>query len=65
MRLIGRYTFETLQKVIQGVFGFSKKDNNYILELFSIRFVIVPNVDVTIYVRNNQDYIKIGTFELH
>lgn len=65
MRLIGRYTFETLQKVIQGVFGFSKKDNNYILELFSIRFVIVPNVVVTIYVRNNQDYIKIGTFELH
>lgn len=65
MRLIGRYTFETLQKVIQGVFGFSKKDNNYILELFSIRFVIVPNVDVTIYVRNNQDYIRIGTFELH
>ena len=65
MRLIGRYTFETLQKAIQGVFGFSKKDNNYILELFSIRFVIVPNVDVTIYVRNNQDYIRIGTFELH
>ena len=65
MRLIGRYTFETLQKVIQGVFGFSKKDNNYILELFSIRFVIVPNVVVTIYVRNNQDYIRIGTFELH
>ena len=65
MRLIGRYTFEALQKVIQGVFGFSKKDNNYILELFSIRFVIVPNVDVTIYVRNNQDYIRIGTFELH
>ena len=65
MRLIGRYTFETLQKVIQGVFGFSKKDNNYILELFSIRFVIVPNADVTIYVRNDQDYIKIGTFELH
>ena len=65
MRLIGRYTFETLQKGIQGVFGFSKKDNNYILELFSIRFVIVPNVVVTIYVRNNQDYIKIGTFELH
>ena len=65
MRLIGRYTFETLQKVIQGVFGFSKKDNSYILELFSIKFVIVPNVVVTIYVRNNQDYIRIGTFELH
>ena len=65
MRLIGRYTFEALQKAIQGVFAFSKKDGDYILELFAIKFVITPSVSVTIYVRNSQDYIEIGTFELH
>lgn len=65
MRLIGRYTFEALQKAIQGVFGFSKKDNDYVLELFAIKFVITPNVSVTIYVRNSQDYIEIGTFKLN
>lgn len=65
MRLVGQYTFETLRKAIQGVFGFYRKDNDYILELFSIRIVVTPNICVVLYIRNDQDYIKIGTFELH
>lgn len=65
MRLVGQYTFETLRKAIQGVFGFYKQDNNYILEMFSIRAVIVPNTLIILYIRNDQDYTKIGTFELH
>ena len=65
MRLVGQYTFEALRKAIQGVFGSYKKDNDYILELFSLRIVITPNVCVVLYIRNDQDYIKIGTFELH
>ena len=65
MRLVGQYTFEALRKAIQGVFGFYKKDNDYILELFSLRIVITPSTSVVLYVRNDKDYIKIGTFELH
>ena len=65
MRLVGQYTFEALRKAIQGVFGFYKKDNDYYLELFSLRIVIVQNVCVVLYVRNDKDYTKIGTFELH
>lgn len=65
MRLVGQYTFEALRKAIQGVFGFYKKDNDYYLELFSIRIVIVPKVRVVLYIRNDQDYTEIGTFELH
>lgn len=65
MRLVGQYTFEALRKAIQGVFGFYKKDNDYYLELFSIRMVIVPKVCVVLYIRNDQDYTEIGTFELH
>lgn len=65
MRLVGQYTFEALRKAIQGVFGFYKKDNDYYLELFSLRIVIVPNVRVVLYIRNDQDYTEIGTFELH
>lgn len=65
MRLVGQYTFEALRKAIQGVFGFYKKDNDYILELFSLRIVITPNVCAILYIRNDQAYIKIGTFELH
>lgn len=65
MRLVGQYTFEALRKAIQGVFGFYKKDNDYYLELFSIRIVIVPKVRIVLYIRNDQDYTEIGTFELH
>ena len=65
MRLVGQYTFEALRKAIQGVFGFYKKDNDYYLELFSIHIVIVPKVCVVLYIRNDQDYTEIGTFELH
>lgn len=65
MRLVGQYTFEALRKAIQGVFGFYKKDNDYYLELFSVRMVIVPKVRVVLYIRNDQDYTEIGTFELH
>lgn len=65
MRLVGQYTFEALCKVIQGVFGFYKQDTDYYLELFSIRAVITPNVCVVLYIRNDKDYTKIGTFDLH
>lgn len=62
MRLVGPYTFETLRKAIQGVFGFYKQDNDYILEVFSIRIVITPNTSIVLYIRNDKDYTKIGTF---
>lgn len=65
MRLVGQYTFEALRKAIQGVFGFYKQDNNYYLELFSIRVVITPNICVTLYIRNNQEYTQIGTFAFY
>ena len=65
MRLVGQYTFEALRKAIQGVFGFYKKDNDYILELFSIHVVIVPKVMVILYIRNDQGYTEIGTFDLY
>lgn len=65
MRLVGQYTFEALRKAIQGVFGFYKQDDDYYLELFSIRAVIIPNVSVILYIRNDKDYTKIGTFDLH
>lgn len=65
MRLIGKYSFETLQRVLQGIFGFYTSQDVYILELFTLRVVIKPDEYVEIYVLRNQDYIKIGTIQLH
>lgn len=42
MRLIGKYSFETLQRVLQGFFSFYKSQDLYILELFSLRVVLKP-----------------------
>lgn len=64
MRLIGKYTFETLQRVLQGVFAFYKSQDVFILELFTIRFVIAPNDYVDIYVLQNDAYTKIGKITL-
>lgn len=60
MRLVGQYTFESLRKAIQGVFGFYKQNDDYILEVFSMRVVITPNASISLYIRNDRDYTKIG-----
>lgn len=65
MRLIGKYTFETLQRALQGIFAFYTSQDVYILELFTLRMVIKPDEYVELYVLNKQDYIKIGTIQLH
>ena len=65
MRLVGQYTFEIMRKVFQGLFGFNRVDNDYILDLFQLRIRIVPHTSVTIYLRDNDTYTEIGTFELH
>lgn len=65
MRLIGKYTFETLQRALQGVFAFYTSQDVYILELFTLRMVIKPDEYVELYVLNKQEYIKIGTIQLH
>lgn len=65
MRLIGKYAFETLQRALQGIFAFYTSQDVYILELFTLRTVIKPDEYVELYVLNKQDYIKIGTIQLH
>lgn len=65
MRLIGKYTFETLQRALQGVFAFYTSQDVYILELFTLRMVIKPDEYVELYVLSKQEYTKIGTIELH
>lgn len=65
MRLIGKYAFETLQRALQGIFGFYTSQDVYILELFTLRMVIKPDEYVELYVLNKQEYIKIGTIQLH
>lgn len=72
MRLIGKYSFETLQRVLQGFFSFYKSQDLYILELFSLRVVLKP-VDAEpgyceFYVLQNQgtdnSYKRIGKVTL-
>lgn len=65
MRLIGKYTFEALQRTLQGIFAFYTSQDVYILELFTLRVVIKPDEYAELYVLNKQDYIKIGTIQLH
>lgn len=64
MRLIGKYTFEVLQRCLQGVFAFYKSNDLFILELFTARFVFAPNEYVEIYVLIGQTYTKIGKVNL-
>lgn len=65
MRLIGKYTFETLQRALQGIFAFYTSQDVYILELFTLRMVIKPDEYAELYALNKQEYIKIGTIQLH
>lgn len=64
MKLIGRYTFEVLQRTLQGFFGFYKSQDTWILELFSLRVAITPHDRIEIYVLQDQSYIKIGKFDI-
>lgn len=65
MRLVGQYTFEIMRKAFQGLFGFRRIGKDYILDLFQLQVRIIPHVMVIIYIRDNDTYTEIGTFDLH
>lgn len=65
MRLFGKYSFETLQRALQGIFAFYQTQDLYILELFTLRAAIKPEEYVELYVLIKQEYTKIGTIQLH
>lgn len=66
MRLLGKYTFDRLRDAFQGVFEFYKTNDNYIIELWQLRFYIEPHKAVTIYLNGGEQkgYIDIGKFTL-
>ena len=58
MRLFGKYSFERLRDVFQGVFEFTRTGTEpevyYILELWQIRLTILPNVYLEISINQGQ-----------
>lgn len=70
MRLLGKYAFDKLRDCFQGVFEFYKTGADselyYILELWQIRFTILPNqyIELSINQGPNKPYKTIGKVTL-
>lgn len=65
MRLLGKYQFDQLRDALQGVFGFSQVGSAYVIDLWQLRFSIVPNATFTIEVRGaDNKYSQIGQIQL-
>jgi hypothetical protein len=70
MRLLGKYTFETLRDCFQGVFEWSRladgDDSIYIIELWQFRFIIRPldSIEIQFNAGKEKGYISFGKIEL-
>lgn len=66
MRLLGKYAFERLRDCLQGIFGFDQDGDNYIIDLWQIRFYIIPRVMINVYVNRGEQkgYVDIGKIDL-
>lgn len=66
MRLLGKYDFEHLRNCLQGVFEFYATGDFYVLELWQLRFTILPKsyVEISINQGQNKPYKSLGKFFL-
>ena len=66
MQLLGKYMFERLRDCLQGVFGFAQDGQDYVVDLWQLRFRIIPKVMIIIYVNGGEQkgYIGIGKIDL-
>lgn len=66
MRLLGKYAFDRLRDAFQGVFECYRTNDTWVLELWQIRFVIVPNTYVEIFLNQgeNKPYKSFGKIPL-
>jgi hypothetical protein len=62
MRLLGKYAFERMRDAFQGIFECMETNGIWIMELWQIRFVIVPNQYVEIFLNQgeNKPYKSFG-----
>jgi len=66
MRLLGKYAFDRLRDAFQGIFECYKTNDMWILELWQIRFVIMPNQYIEVFLNQgeNKPYKSFGKITL-
>lgn len=66
MRLLGKYTFETLRDALQGIFHFESDSVGYTMELWQLRIFIKPNeyAEFSVNMGDEKNYKKIGRITL-
>ena len=68
MRLLGKYSFETLRDCMQGVFTciHNSEDNTYTVQAWFLTAVIKPHESIILYISSSKDdtLVEIGKITL-